>query len=129
MAKTALDLTPKEWQSYQLSKALERREIQTAPYVETRLRLAWDLAKQAAKLLRDEFGAKKVFVFGSLAYEQDYSPWSDIDLATLGIPAKQFYSAVAAVTSLSSSFKLDLVDLDDCRSSLRKAIEEDGCEI
>jgi len=129
MAKTALDLTPKEWQSYQLSKALERREKQTAPVVEKRRRLAWDLAKHAAKLLRDEFGAKKVFVFGSLAYEQGYSPWSDIDLAVLGIPAKHFYSAVAAVTSLSSSFKLDLVDLVDCRSSLKKAIEEEGCEI
>lgn len=129
MAKTALDLTPKEWQSYQLSKVLERRAKQTAPVVETRRRLAWDLAKHAAKLLRDEFGAKKVFVFGSLAYEQGYSPWSDIDLAVLGIPAKHFYSAVAAVTSLSSSFKLDLVDLDDCRSSLKKAIEEEGCEI
>ncbi len=129
MAKTALDLTPKEWQSYQPSKAFEHREKQTAPVVETRLQLAWDLAKQAAKLLKNEFGAKKVFVFGSLAYEQGYSPWSDIDLAVLGIPAKHFYSAVAAVTSLSSSFKLDLVDLDDCRSSLQKAIEEEGCEI
>ncbi|HBN85346.1 MAG TPA: nucleotidyltransferase domain-containing protein, partial [Clostridiales bacterium] len=37
-----------------------------------------------------------------------------------------FYSAVGAVIGLSTEFKVDLVDIKDCGSSLRNTIEMEG---
>jgi len=129
MAKTALDLTPEERRKYRLVPAPERQEIDRDRGVELRWEEAWDLVKTAAGLLRKKFGATRVAVFGSLVHEEGFGRWSDIDLAAWGIPPEQFYSAVARVTSLSSSFKVDLVDIEECRPTLRKLIEQEGIEI
>jgi predicted nucleotidyltransferase len=129
MAKTALELTPVEMRRYRLSEAVERREKAQDTAVDVRKREAWDIAGTAAQLLRKEFGAQKVVVFGSLAHEKGFGLWSDIDLGAWGIPPEKFYSAVAAVTGLSSFFKVDLVDVAECRPTLQKVIEEEGIEV
>lgn len=129
MTKTALDLTPAEWRNYRLSEALENRERKADNRIELHRREAWGVAARAAQLLREEFGAQKVVVFGSLIHEKGFSHWSDIDLAAYGIPVERFYSAVADVTGLSSKFKVDLVDVDDCRPTLKKIIKKEGREI
>jgi len=90
---------------------------------------AWKLAKRAAALLKENFGAGKVVVFGSLTKRLWFTRWSDIDLAAWGIPDEQFYAAVGAVTALSADFKIDLIDVNECRDSLRKAIEAEGIKI
>ena len=87
------------------------------------------LACEAAHVLREKFGAEKVILFGTLAQDEWFSPWSDIDLAAWGIVPESFYSAVAFVTGLSSSFKVDLVDIKECRPALKKVIEGEGIEI
>ena len=129
MAKTALELTPIEWRRYRLSEAVERRERAQDSAVEVRKREAWDIVGTAARELRKDFGAQKVVVFGSLAHERGFGLWSDIDLGAWGIPPEKFYSAVAAVTGLSSFFKVDLVDVAECRPTLQKVIEEEGIEV
>jgi predicted nucleotidyltransferase len=86
-------------------------------------------ARKAADLLRREFGANGVFVFGSLARRGEFTPWSDVDLAAFGIPPSRFFEAVGAVTGLSSEFKVDLVDIDTCPLSMREAIETEGKSI
>lgn len=68
-------------------------------------------------------------VFGSLVDRSRFNRWSDIDLAVLGIPAARFYAAVGAVTRLITDFKVDLVDIDDCKESISKAIIREGVEI
>ena len=94
-----------------------------------RRRQAWKLAQQFAMLLRAQFGATRVVAFGSLAHQLWFNPWSDIDLAAWGIPDDQFYRAVATVTGISSDFKVDLVDPENCRPGVRKAIEREGIEL
>ena len=128
MSKTALDLTPKEWQAYQPTKARGASEEDNS-LVTKRKQQAWQLARQAAKLLQEEFEAQRVVLFGSLAYESGFTRWSDIDLAAWGIPSERFYAAVAAVTGLSSDFKVDLIDPDTCRPALKVAIDRDGVEL
>jgi predicted nucleotidyltransferase len=59
------------------------------------------VAHGAARLLRETFGAERVAAFGSLAHGAWFNPSSDIDLTALGIPAHQFYRAVAAVAGIS----------------------------
>ena len=84
------------------------------------------LARKAAALLHNEFEAKKVVLFGSLASHSGFTLWSDIDLAVFGVPADRFYAAVAAITGISAEFKVDLVDGDACKASQSEAIDRDG---
>jgi predicted nucleotidyltransferase len=120
MGKTALDLSQKEWQAYRPGSRIVQE-----PTLE-RSDKAWTVARTAADLLRRRFGATRVVVFGSLTHREWFTPWSDIDLAAWGIPPDVFFGAVAAVTGLSDEFKVDLLDPQDCRPALRRAIEQEG---
>jgi predicted nucleotidyltransferase len=123
MAKTALDLTDEEIQSYSLIKHLAKWET------EERREKALEIAKAIAKLLRKEFGATKVVLFGSIVYPERFSPWSDIDIAVYGIRADQFYKAVAASFEIAHDFHIDIVDPIDCYPPIREDIELNGIEI
>ncbi len=123
MARTALDLTPEELRAYRptppssIPETTERRER------------AWRLARQAAQLLRDTFGATRVAAFGSLTSPESFTRWSDVDLAAWGIPSRQYYRAVAAVAELSPDFKVDLIDADDCTSRLLARVTAEGVDL
>lgn len=129
MVQTALDLSPQEWKSYQPGQSAEVRDSARTKRLERRRQQAWRVARQAARLLRGEYGAYKVVVFGSLAHEGWFTSWSDIDLAAWGIRPEHFYGAVAAVTGLSPIFRVDLVDPEACRPTLRGTVECEGIEL
>lgn len=99
------------------------------PSLPKRYEDAWEVAKIAAAILKENYGANKVVVFGSLADRSSFTLWSDIDLAVWGVPDETFYAAVGAVTSLSAEFKIDLVDVLGCHASIRKEIKIKGIEI
>jgi predicted nucleotidyltransferase len=129
MAKTAFDLSPRERQAYKPDKMIKLRTIEEERKIKTRSQMGWVLVRKAEKLLKSEFGAEKVFVFGSLLHESSFTLWSDIDLSASGIAADKYYAAVAAVSDLSSSTKIDLIDLESCRPSLRDTILKEGLEL
>lgn len=93
---------------------------------ETHRQTAWVEARKIAERLRTQFGAQQVFVFGSLRHTGPFDTKSDIDIAVRGIPAAQFYRAVADCMAMSQSFSVDLVDLDTCPESLRQTILREG---
>lgn len=62
-----------------------------------RYEVAWEVAKKASIALKDNYGAKKVMVFGSLTNKSSFTRRSDIDLAVCGIPNGKFYAAVGNV--------------------------------
>jgi predicted nucleotidyltransferase len=124
--RTALDLPPEEWKKYQPIQAILQRQSATHSQLERRRKQALRVARQAASLLHNEFDAQKVMLFGSLAIPGNFTLWSDIDLAVFGVPADRFYAAVAAITGLSAEFKVDLIDAETCKASLRDAIDQDG---
>lgn len=123
MPKTALDLTTEELRSYQPGR--RPNEWQVAE----RWERAWEFAQMAARLLREKFGATRVVAFGSLAHRDWFSLWSDVDLAAWGIPAHQFYRALAAVTGISQEFQVNLVDPEGCRLSVQQSIEREGIDL
>lgn len=126
MTKTALELTPEERKAYQPAAAIESRKQMSDAQSKERWLQARRVAQEAAQLLREEFEAEKVLLFGSLLHRSWFTVWSDIDLAVRGVPPDRFFSAVAAVTGLSPDFQIDLVDLDECSTSLRSVIDRDG---
>jgi predicted nucleotidyltransferase len=123
VSKTALSLTDDELKMYQPDKRVR------ATATDERWSEAWQVARAAAALLRREFGASRVVVYGSLADRARFTRWSDIDLAAWGIPPALFYRAVAAVIGLSAQFKVDLVSPDDVRPSIRHAIELESVDL
>ena len=87
---------------------------------------AWIKANQAAEILKQCYSAKKVILFGSMLHKTLFDSTSDIDLAVSGISESRFYDAVGTVLQAVSPFEIDLVDIDDCRASIKKVIESEG---
>jgi predicted nucleotidyltransferase len=129
MARTALELTPEELKKYHPAAAIAQRKCEVDPKLDARWERARQVAHDASELLRGEFSATKVLLFGSLVHRSWFTPWSDIDLAAWGILPERFFSAVAAVTSISEEFGIDLVDPETCRPTLLEIIEREGIEI
>ncbi len=129
MNRTALQMTPNEWKRYRPSmKSFKEEPDRPAGFHKSR-KNALHEAKQAASILRERFGAQKVVVFGSVATNIGFNEFSDIDLSAWGIPSDEYYKAVAAVTGLSVRYKIDLIDPELCRDSIKKAILEQGVEL
>ena len=120
---TALDIKPAMWKKYRpFSLSQARKELPSA------IDEAHTVAKKLAEELINRFGAKNVFLFGSLA-RGDFSKWSDIDMAVRGIPSKDFYRAVAFASGFSKVWKIDLVDTDDCSEDLQGIILKEGIRL
>ena len=126
MALTALELPVEEWKKYNPREYVRRRKIKTRTEVTRRRRRALTIVRKAVKILREEFGAKEVILFGSLAKRGRFTLFSDIDLAARGIPPDKFYSAFGTVAEINLEFKVDLVDLDFCADAVRDNIMKDG---
>jgi len=92
MAKIALELTPEELEQYHP----ERHRPPTCPPKYAR---AWEQARQAARVLRERFGATRGVVYGSLAHKW-YSEHSDSAIAVWGIAPKEFYRAAAVASDV-----------------------------
>ncbi len=118
---TALQLDASERKIY--SKLLSELPAKNAPvYL---LKHADTVAGKIATILHHEFGASKVWVFGSLA-SRSFSILSDIDIAYQGLAPELYFSAYVAITDLAEGFNVDLLDINDCGPELRKEILSKG---
>ena len=122
--KTVKDLSLEEVAQYRQS--YKEREKQKKLKLEQRYKEAWETARKAAEILYGRYRAKKVAIFGSLRRDELFNEWSDIDIAVWGIEPGLYYKAVAEMISLSPTFKIDIVDPDDCSDSLKRLIEKEG---
>lgn len=117
-------VSPKQMAVYRATA--QRREADRQRAVANRQEEAWKLAHQAAELLRNEFGAGDVALFGSLARGDYFHERSDVDLAVWDLAAKDYFRAVAELLDLSTTIAIDLVDMAHCSSSVRARIEAEG---
>lgn len=124
MSKTVLDLSLEEIEEYRRYLKEREREI-----LKSRFQKAWSLARDISVILKRKYEAKKVLVFGSLVDESRFNRWSDIDIAVLGIPTSKYLKALAEIISMGNDFKIDMIDLEDCKDSLKETIEKEGIEI
>ena len=129
MEKTAHNLNRDQWRAYHPNKKFAALQVERMHQINKNWMEAWALARLAAKILKQKFGAKKVVAFGSLLDKDSFSPWSDIDLAVWGIPDSMFYAAVGTITGLSPIFKFDIVDPDTCEQIFLEAIIHNGKEL
>jgi predicted nucleotidyltransferase len=120
-------LTPQQLRSYRAG--LKSRTLALAERRAQRREHAWLVAKEAAALLRERYGATRVVVFGSLAEGTHFTERSDIDLATAGLRPADHLGALGRLLMLSPDFEFDLVDLAACPGGLRDAILSGGVEL
>jgi len=132
MTKTAIGLKNAGWPRDELIKyrpwqAMERRRREQ-DFNSHRDR-ALIIAREAAAILKEQFVAHRVVLFGSLAQDTWFTPRSDIDLCVDGIPVELFFRAEAEIEAIASGFKLDLLDFRECSPELLKRVERDGIEL
>ncbi len=109
--------------------ARERAKARRAELEARRLR-AWEVARQGAALLKEEFGAKRVAVFGSLTRGPGrFYIRSDIDLAVWGMDERLYLRALGRLLDLDPEIEVDLVEFEFARSAIQAAIEREGDEL
>jgi uncharacterized protein len=104
----------------------ERRWQQEQQKLSLSYRQKWQIAKKAAEILKKEFGAQQVAVFGSIAQKELYHLRSDIDIAVWGLDEKKIHRAIAKLLELEPSQRIDLVRIEDARDSLQSVINQEG---
>lgn len=87
---------------------------------------AWQIARDAASLIRARYPGARVRVFGSLLYPESFGVHSDIDLAVEGIPWPDYLLVWSELERREPEFEIDLVDVGIISSAMREVIEREG---
>lgn len=87
----------------------------------------WDDARKAAEVLKQEFGASRVVLFGSLLHPELFHSRSDADLAAWDV--EHYFRAVARLIDLDPEIGINLVAIEDASPGLRAVIEAEGVEL
>ena len=83
-------------------------------------------AKRLARILAEEFGARRVYLFGSFAWLVPWvTPESDIDLAAEGMPHGSWWDAIDRLEE-STKYGVDLVRMEKAPTHLHELILEAG---
>lgn len=126
MTRTSSAPHPTELEVFR--QALRSRKPSKSP-VSARLKQARQLARRAALVLRKQFGAKKVILFGSVIQPALFHSHSDVDLAVWGLRGREYYRAVGVLQSLDREIGIDLIAYEDASPALRAVIRHEGREI
>ncbi|RUT08493.1 hypothetical protein DSM106972_016610 [Dulcicalothrix desertica PCC 7102] len=73
----------------------------------------WELAHQAAKLLRSDFNIERIAVIGDLTNSKPLNYWSNITLFVWDIPKGQDYKIYEALSNLSKQPEIRVMDEND----------------
>ena len=96
---------------------------------ESRLHRAWQTAYEVATLLYDQFGATRVFVFGSLTDPLAFTKQSDIDIAVSGLSSNEYDKAWSKIWEFESAFKIDLINFDRSKGMFRERVKHQAIPI
>lgn len=119
-------LTPERVAEYARGAAAHQAARDAA--VAVRREKAWTVARQAVEVLKRDFGAARVWLFGSLLQPQDFHERSDVDLAVEGLDERNYLRAVARLLDLDPSIAVDVVEMEHARPELREMILREASE-
>lgn len=118
MVKTALDVTDEDIRVYR--ETARRRASQPDPEREAHRERGWQAARRAAALLREEYAATRVAVYGSLARGTGFTKWSDVDLFAEGIPPDSWINAIGEVFESEDAIEVNLAPLEAMKPHIRE---------
>jgi predicted nucleotidyltransferase len=119
-----LQISAQEMQEYKRT-ARQRGHAEQAQLARRREHV-WELARQAADVLKRDFAVARVVVFGSLVQEGRFTEWSDVDLAAWGLDSTNWLKAIGAERRQSDELELNLVYVESCSPELLAVIEREG---
>jgi uncharacterized protein len=117
-------ISPEKMAQYR--QTARRRQAAETARLDERFQQGHAVARQLADLLRHDFGAERVVLFGSLVDRELFHARSDIDLAAWGIPERCYLAAVGAVTSFTTAFSVDLARMEEASERLTQVVEQEG---
>ena len=127
---TALELSRKDWKTY-LKAASRRADLPDELTQEERSERERLLGRirDAAALIKERFGAKRIVLFGSLAHASWFVHDSDVDLAVQGLVGDDYWKAWGLAEKIVKDRPVDFIDIETARESLKRAIERYGIEL
>jgi uncharacterized protein len=120
-----IQITSSQLKTYR--KTAREREAKLRIQVDERRNRAWVIARQAARILKEEFGASRVVVFGSLLHTELFHLRSDIDLGVWDI--QSYFRAVSRLMDIDPEIEFDLVPVEDARPGILAVIEQYGVDL
>jgi predicted nucleotidyltransferase len=120
-----IQITPSQLEIYR--QTARQREAKLRIQLDERKHRAWEIARQAARILKEEFGASRVVVFGSLLHPELFHLRSDIDLGVWDI--QSYFRAVSRLMDIDREIEFDLVPVEDARSGILAVIEQEGVDL
>jgi uncharacterized protein len=116
-----------ELEVYRISA--EKRHQENLRLIEERYQKAYSTAQKASELLKDQFKAERVLIFGSLSNKDRFHISSDIDLAAVGLDDKVYFRAISKLIDLSPGIKIDLIRIEDASEGLKNIINDNHIEL
>lgn len=116
-----MPLSPNQLTRYRAG--LQRRLKQHQQEQHHKQQRGWQIARQAAQILKSRWGASKVVLFGSMLEATNIHDRSDIDLAVWGLPGDDYFRALAELLDLDPEFAIDLVEIEYAKPHILRAIE------
>lgn len=120
-------ITPEQMKAYRASA--RRQNLQRRERSRLRHQLGLRVAHQAAELLKTEFKAEQVALFGSMLSPDRVHERSDVDLAVWGLDPNAYFRAVGRLQSLEPSISIDLVEVDEASPRLVEEILTTGVKL
>jgi uncharacterized protein len=108
-------------------RSARERSRQRQDELDERLKRAQELAHQAAEILKSEFGANRVVLYGSVIHPELFHLRSDVDLAVWNV--QHYFKAVARLLELDPHLEVNLAPVEDLRPELLAVIEREGIEL
>ena len=124
---TTLDDKTREQIVARVLAAREQRPQRLAQMKERQNR-GLEVARRCAQILKEEFGATRVVLFGSMLNSERMWWGSDIDLAIWELPEVDYFRAVGRVLDVALDFSIDLVEIQHARPYILEGIQQ-GMEL
>ena len=119
-----VNITPEQMAGYR--EGYRQRKQQRAQGLAARHARAWQVALAGAAMLREQFGAERVAVFGSVLRPERFYERSDVDLAVWGLDERVYLKAVSRLLDIDPEISVDLVEAEFARPALLAVIEQEG---
>jgi predicted nucleotidyltransferase len=105
----------------------EKTQKMNKDNIEQRRINALQAAKNAAEMLKTEFKATEVYLYGSLAMG-NFGEYSDIDIFVKGFVGN-YWRAVAKAQSIAYPIDISIACEEDCTEGLIKEVYRNGIKI
>jgi predicted nucleotidyltransferase len=80
-------------------------------------------------LLKEEYDARRVVLFGSLVRDVPFYVRSDVNLAVWELDERLYYRVVSRLLDLDPAIEVDLVRVEEAPAALLKSIAEEGISL